>query len=59
MYIQIICILVPISIFTVYYFFRRDVYDLHHAILGKLIPSFQLLIILLKFQIEIKTIQYY
>ncbi|KAG2271564.1 hypothetical protein Bca52824_066119 [Brassica carinata] len=32
--VPIICILVPICIFTVYYYFGRDVYDLHHAILG-------------------------
>ncbi|CAH2053406.1 unnamed protein product [Thlaspi arvense] len=32
--VPIVCILVPICIFTIYYYFRRDVYDLHHAILG-------------------------
>ncbi|AEE76067.1 Phosphatidic acid phosphatase (PAP2) family protein [Arabidopsis thaliana] len=32
--VPIICILVPICIFIVYYYYRRDVYDLHHAILG-------------------------
>jgi len=32
---QIIAILVPLVFFHVYYFKRRDVYDLHHAVLGK------------------------
>ncbi len=31
---QILAILLPLVIFTIYYFQRRDVYDLHHAILG-------------------------
>lgn len=32
--LQIIGILLPILVIMVYYFIRRDVYDLHHAILG-------------------------
>lgn len=31
---QIIAILLPLAVFLVYYFIRKDVYDLHHAILG-------------------------
>lgn len=29
-----IAIILPFSVFLVYYFYRKDVYDLHHAILG-------------------------
>ncbi|GMY15287.1 lipid phosphate phosphatase 2-like isoform X1 [Fagus crenata] len=32
--VPILAILLPLVIFTIYYFQRRDVYDLHHAILG-------------------------
>ncbi|XP_010549101.1 PREDICTED: probable lipid phosphate phosphatase 4 [Tarenaya hassleriana] len=32
--VPILCVLVPVTVFTIYYYFRRDVYDLHHAILG-------------------------
>ena len=35
-----IAVLLPIVIFVGFYFHRRDVYDLHHAILG--IPSISL-----------------
>lgn len=31
-----IAIILPFSVFLVYYFYRKDVYDLHHAILGLL-----------------------
>lgn len=31
---QIIAILLPLAVFLVYYFIRKDVYDLHHAIMG-------------------------
>uniref|UniRef100_A0A7C9CJT7 Phosphatidic acid phosphatase type 2/haloperoxidase domain-containing protein n=1 Tax=Opuntia streptacantha TaxID=393608 RepID=A0A7C9CJT7_OPUST len=34
--VPIIAILVPLVFFHVYYFKRRDVYDLHHAVLGVL-----------------------
>ncbi|XP_010279381.1 PREDICTED: lipid phosphate phosphatase 2-like isoform X2 [Nelumbo nucifera] len=34
--VPVIAILLPFAIFLVYYFYRRDVYDLHHAILGLL-----------------------
>ncbi|KAK1298810.1 Lipid phosphate phosphatase 2 [Acorus calamus] len=34
--VPVIGILLPIAIFIVIYIFRRDVYDLHHAILGLL-----------------------
>ncbi|KAK4779477.1 hypothetical protein SAY87_015583 [Trapa incisa] len=34
--VPMIAILLPIVIFLVFYFIRRDVYDLHHAILGLL-----------------------
>lgn len=31
---QLVVLLLPLAIFSVYYFHRRDVYDFHHAILG-------------------------
>jgi hypothetical protein len=31
---QVIAVMAPMIIFTVVYFQRRNVYDLHHAILG-------------------------
>lgn len=31
---QIVAVLLPILIFLAFYYRRRDVYDLHHAILG-------------------------
>ncbi|KAL5726579.1 hypothetical protein ACHQM5_009612 [Ranunculus cassubicifolius] len=34
--VPLIAVLLPLIIFSVYYFYRRDVYDLHHAILGLL-----------------------
>ncbi|CAJ1932429.1 unnamed protein product [Sphenostylis stenocarpa] len=34
--VPIVAILLPIAIIFVYYFFRKDVYDFHHAILGLL-----------------------
>ncbi|KAG5128513.1 hypothetical protein JHK82_029348 [Glycine max] len=34
--VPIIAILLPLAVFLVYYFIRKDVYDLHHAILGLL-----------------------
>ncbi|KAK8470678.1 hypothetical protein PHAVU_003G031400 [Phaseolus vulgaris] len=34
--VPIVAILLPIAIILVYYFFRKDVYDFHHAILGLL-----------------------
>eukprot|EP00268_Persea_americana_P011358 TRINITY_DN1480_c0_g3_i1.p1 TRINITY_DN1480_c0_g3~~TRINITY_DN1480_c0_g3_i1.p1 ORF type:complete len:321 (-),score=36.23 TRINITY_DN1480_c0_g3_i1:269-1231(-) len=34
--VPIIAILLPLAFFLVYYLYRRDVYDLHHAILGLL-----------------------
>ncbi|PIA33438.1 hypothetical protein AQUCO_04100098v1 [Aquilegia coerulea] len=34
--VPIIAVLLPFAVFAVYYFYRRDVYDLHHAILGLL-----------------------
>ncbi|XP_017971615.1 PREDICTED: lipid phosphate phosphatase 2 isoform X1 [Theobroma cacao] len=34
--VPIIAIILPFSVILVYYFIRRDVYDLHHAILGLL-----------------------
>ncbi|KAF5745239.1 lipid phosphate phosphatase 2 [Tripterygium wilfordii] len=34
--VPIIAILLPFAVILVYYFIRRDVYDLHHAILGLL-----------------------
>ncbi|XP_040374237.1 lipid phosphate phosphatase 2 isoform X3 [Rosa chinensis] len=38
--VPIIAILLPLAIIVVYYFIRRDVYDLHHAILGLLFSVF-------------------
>ncbi|KHN42423.1 Lipid phosphate phosphatase 2 [Glycine soja] len=34
--VPIIAILLPLAVFLVYYFLRKDVYDLHHAIMGLL-----------------------
>ncbi|GAU25625.1 hypothetical protein TSUD_49770 [Trifolium subterraneum] len=34
--VPIIAILLPLAVFLVYYFIRKDVYDFHHAILGLL-----------------------
>ncbi|KAF9591870.1 hypothetical protein IFM89_008916 [Coptis chinensis] len=34
--VPVIAILLPFAIFAVIYFYRKDVYDLHHAILGLL-----------------------
>lgn len=34
LFLQLIAILLPFIVVHVYYFIRRDVYDLHHAILG-------------------------
>lgn len=34
--VPIIAIILPFTVFLVYYFYRKDVYDLHHAILGLL-----------------------
>ncbi|KAL4633142.1 hypothetical protein ACB092_04G100600 [Castanea dentata] len=34
--VPIYAVLLPFAIYTIYYFRRRDVYDLHHAILGTL-----------------------
>lgn len=31
---QILAVLLPLIIFSIYYYFRKDVYDFHHAILG-------------------------
>lgn len=38
--VPIIAVLLPLGIIIVYYFIRRDVYDLHHAILGLLFSVF-------------------
>ncbi|XP_030496063.2 lipid phosphate phosphatase 2 isoform X1 [Cannabis sativa] len=38
--VPIIAVLLPLIVITVYYFIRRDVYDLHHAILGLLFSVF-------------------
>ncbi|TKY47197.1 lipid phosphate phosphatase 4 [Spatholobus suberectus] len=38
--VPILSILIPIVIFVAFYFARRDVYDLHHAILGLMFSSF-------------------
>lgn len=32
--VQLIAVVLPFAVISVYYFIRRDVYDLHHAILG-------------------------
>ncbi|KAJ1398335.1 Phosphatidic acid phosphatase type 2/haloperoxidase [Sesbania bispinosa] len=32
--VPLVAILLPIAVFLVYYFIRKDVYDFHHAILG-------------------------
>ncbi|KAL0431106.1 UNVERIFIED_CONTAM: Lipid phosphate phosphatase 2 [Sesamum radiatum] len=32
--VPIYAVILPITVFLVYYYYRRDVYDLHHAILG-------------------------
>ncbi|XP_059655462.1 lipid phosphate phosphatase 2-like isoform X2 [Cornus florida] len=34
--VPVIAILLPLAVIVVYYFIRKDVYDLHHAILGLL-----------------------
>lgn len=34
--VPVVAVLLPFTVFLIYYFFRRDVYDLHHAILGLL-----------------------
>ncbi|KAA8532642.1 hypothetical protein F0562_032542 [Nyssa sinensis] len=34
--VPVIAILLPLAVIIVYYFIRRDIYDLHHAILGLL-----------------------
>ncbi|CAI0447254.1 unnamed protein product [Linum tenue] len=34
--VPIVAVLLPLAVISVYYFIRRDVYDLHHAILGLL-----------------------
>ncbi|PKI65390.1 hypothetical protein CRG98_014206 [Punica granatum] len=34
--VPIIAMLIPFTVFIIYYFIRKDVYDLHHAILGLL-----------------------
>ncbi|XP_004135078.1 lipid phosphate phosphatase 2 isoform X2 [Cucumis sativus] len=34
--VPIIAVLIPFTVFIIYYFIRKDVYDLHHAILGLL-----------------------
>ncbi|KAF7827753.1 lipid phosphate phosphatase 2-like [Senna tora] len=34
--VPVIAILLPIAVFLVYYFFQKDVYDFHHAVLGLL-----------------------
>ncbi|RWR85510.1 lipid phosphate phosphatase 2-like protein isoform X1 [Cinnamomum micranthum f. kanehirae] len=34
--VQIVVLLLPFAIFSSYYYYRRDVYDFHHAILGLL-----------------------
>lgn len=31
-----IAVMLPILMFVLYYLYRRDVYDVHHAIVGKL-----------------------
>ncbi|KAF6145875.1 hypothetical protein GIB67_028870 [Kingdonia uniflora] len=38
--VPIIAVLLPFIVFIVYYYYRRDVYDLHHAILGILFAVF-------------------
>ncbi|PON86996.1 Lipid phosphate phosphatase [Trema orientale] len=38
--VPIIAILLPLAVIIVYYFIRRDVYDLHHAVLGILFSVF-------------------
>ncbi|XP_062110020.1 lipid phosphate phosphatase 2-like isoform X2 [Humulus lupulus] len=38
--VPIIAVLLPLIVIIVYYFIRRDVYDLHHAILGLLFSVF-------------------
>ena len=38
-----IAIILPIFVILVYYFIRRDVYDLHHAILGNTTFSLEIL----------------
>ncbi|KAL9680587.1 hypothetical protein QQ045_018468 [Rhodiola kirilowii] len=34
--VPVIALLIPVTVFLVYYIIRRDVYDFHHAILGLL-----------------------
>ncbi|KAI5353186.1 hypothetical protein L3X38_006079 [Prunus dulcis] len=38
--VPIIAVLLPLAVILVYYFIRKDVYDLHHAILGLLFSIF-------------------
>ncbi|CAN6549519.1 unnamed protein product [Malus baccata var. baccata] len=38
--VPIIAVLLPLAVFLVYYFIRKDVYDLHQAILGLLFSVF-------------------
>ncbi|CAN6727748.1 unnamed protein product [Malus baccata var. baccata] len=38
--VPIIAVLLPLAVILVYYFIRKDVYDLHHAILGLLFSVF-------------------
>ena len=38
-----VAIILPIFVILVYYFIRRDVYDLHHAILGNTTFSLEIL----------------
>ncbi|KAK6933547.1 Phosphatidic acid phosphatase type 2/haloperoxidase [Dillenia turbinata] len=41
----ILGVVLPLAIILAYYFIRRDVYDLHHAILGLLFSTFLTLVI--------------
>lgn len=37
-HLQIIAILLPLAVIVIYYFIRKDVFDLHQAMLGKILP---------------------
>ncbi|KAK6921694.1 Phosphatidic acid phosphatase type 2/haloperoxidase [Dillenia turbinata] len=43
--VPILGVVLPLAIILAYYFIRRDVYDLHHAILGLLFSTFLTLVI--------------
>ncbi|THG03659.1 hypothetical protein TEA_022605 [Camellia sinensis var. sinensis] len=36
--VGVIAVLLPFAVILVYYFIRRDVYDFHHAVLGRVLP---------------------